>query len=334
MPQKILVTGASGFIAGHCVLDLLKHGYEVRGTVRDLGKVSALKSMFAKYTDKVDALEFAQVDLLSPEGWTEAAHGCDGIFHLASPVPRKQPSDPLEVIAPAKEGALHALRAAKQVGINRVVLTSSVAAVMYGHKGKNLTFTEKDWTNLNAKGLTPYFQSKTMAEQAAWDFVADTDIKLSTILPGLVLGPALDRDYGTSLSAIAELAKGRYPLLPKVGFEVVDVRDVATLHRLAYENKEAEGRRFLCTTGFVWLKQVAEAVKMEVPDAKVPSVEMPNLLFDALSLFMKDLEMIKGEAGKTKVADNSAAKSLGWEPRSPVEAIVSGARSLKQLGVF
>jgi nucleoside-diphosphate-sugar epimerase len=332
MSEKILVTGASGFIAGHCILDLLEHGYQVRGTVRNLKKVPELRKMFAKYTDKADSIEFAQADLLSSDGWAEAMAGCDGLFHLASPVPLVQPKDPDEVIVPAREGALNALRAANEAGIKRVVLTSSVAAVMYGHKEKSRVFNEHDWTNLDAPNLPAYFQSKTIAEKAAWDYVEGTDIELSTVHPGVVLGPALESDYGTSLQLLVELLKGKYPLIPKVGFEIVDVRDVAILHRLAYEAPEA-GKRLLCANGFTKFKDVARTLKKAYPDANVPNFEMPNLMFSLLSPFLKDMEMVRGEANKVKAADISAAKAIGWKPRSVEEAILSGAKKLKELGV-
>ncbi|WP_156493658.1 NAD-dependent epimerase/dehydratase family protein, partial [Oleiphilus sp. HI0125] len=179
------------------------HGYQVRGTVRNPDKVPALRAMFAKYTDKADSIEFAQADLLSEDGWTEAAQGCDGLFHLASPVPLQQPKNHEEVIRPAVDGALNALKAANNSGIKRVVLTSSIAAVMFGHKEKHRTFSEADWTNVEATDVA-YYKSKALAEKAAWDYVKDTDIQLSTVLPAFVLGPALESDYGTSLQLIVE----------------------------------------------------------------------------------------------------------------------------------
>lgn len=333
MSQKILVTGASGFIAGHCILDLLEHGYQVRGTVRNLDKVPALRAMFAKYTDKSDEIEFAQADLLSEKGWAEAAAGCDGLFHLASPVPLQQPKDADEVIRPAKEGALNALKAADKAGIKRIVLTSSIAAVMFGHKEKHRTFNESDWTNVDGTDVA-YYKSKALAEKAAWDYVSGTDMQLSTILPGFVLGPALETDYGTSLQLIVEMMKGKYPVVPQIGFEAVDVRDIASLHRLAYESPNAVGRRFIGTNGWVMFKEVAQILKNAYPDSKVSTRELPVLLSNILSYIVKDMEMVKGEGGKTKKADNSAAMSLGWEPHSIEDAVVSGAESLLKLGVI
>ena len=228
---------------------------------------------------------------------------------------------------------LNALRAAKEQGIKRVVLRSSVAAIMYGHKDKSREFTEQDWTNLDAPNLPAYFQSKTIAERGAWDFVKDSGIKLSTVNPGVVFGPALENDYGSSLQVLVDILTGKSPFIPKVGFEIVDVRDVASLHRLAYESPDAAGRRFLCANGFTLLKEVAYILKKAFPTGKITTREMPDFLFSILSRFLKEMEMIKGEAGKVKVANITAAKSIGWEPRSAEEAIIAGAKSLVDFGI-
>lgn len=333
MPKKILVTGASGFIASHCIIDLLKHGYQVRGTVRNLDRVPQLRAMYAKHTDKADEIEFMKADLLSPAGWSEAADGCDGLFHLASPVPSIQPKDPNEVIKPAKEGALNALQAAKANGINRVVLTSSVAAIMYGHQNKVREYTEQDWTDLSTPYLPAYIQSKTIAEKAAWDFAKDENIELITINPGAVFGPSLASNSSSSLEILRDLFAGKYPLVPKVGFEIVDVRDVAILHRLAYESPDATGKRFLCTNGFRWMKDIALLLNKEFRESKSPTIEMPSLLFMLSSIFMRSMELIKDDVDKIKTADISQAKAIGWEPRPVEEAIISGARSLVEFGI-
>jgi len=333
MSKKILVTGASGFIAGHCILDLLAHGYQVRGTVRNIERVPRLRKVFANYSQRADEIEFAQADLLDSSGWSEAVEGCDGVFHLASPVPIARPKDPNDVILPAKEGALNALRAAREQGIKRVVLTSSVAAVMYGHPEKVRAFTAQDWTNLDAPDLPAYFQSKTIAEKAAWEFVKPGGPELVTINPGVVFGPALESDYGSSLQLLFNIFTGKYPLLPKTGVEIVDVRDVASLHRLAYEAPDAAGKRFLCANGFTWNRQIASILKKEYPDRDISARELPNFLFPLASRIVKDLEMVKDEAGKIKTANIDLAKSIGWQPRSVEEAIISGARSFESLGL-
>ena len=175
--------------------------------------------------------------------------------------------------------------------------------------------------------------SEALAEKAAWDYVAETDMQLSTVLPGFVLGPALETDYGTSLQLIVEMLKGKYPVVPQIGFEAVDVRDIASLHRLAYENPEAVGKRFIGTNGWVMFKEVADILKEACPDSKVSSLELPVFLSNVLSYIVKDMEMVKGEGGKTKKADNSAAMSLGWQPHSIKDAVASGAESLIKLGI-
>ena len=333
MSKKILVTGASGFIASHCIIDLLEHGYQVRGTVRNLDRVPQLRAMYAKHTDKADEIEFMKADLLSPAGWPEAAEGCDGLFHLASPVPSIQPRDANEVIKPAKEGALNALQAAKTNGIKRVVLTSSTAAIMYGHKDKVREYTEQDWTDLSTPNLPAYIQSKTIAEKAAWNFAKSENIELMTINPGAVFGPSLASDYSSSLEILRDLFSGKFPVVPKVGFEIVDVRDVAILHRLAYESPDATGKRFLCTNGFRWMRDIALLLNKEFPKSKSPTIEMPSLFFMFSSIFLKSMELIKDDGDKVKTADISQAKAIGWEPRSVEEAIISGARSLVDIGI-
>jgi len=333
MPKKILVTGASGFIASHCIIDLLAHGYQVRGTVRNFDRVPQLRTMYAKHTDKADEIEFMKADLLSSAGWPEAAYGCDGLFHLASPVPSIQPRDANEVIRPAKEGALNALQAAKVNGIKRVVLTSSVAAIMYGHPNKVRKYTEQDWTDLSTPNLPAYIQSKTIAEKAAWDFAKRENIELTTINPGAVFGPSLASHYSSSLEILRDLFAGKFPLVPKVGFEIVDVRDVAILHRLAYESPDATGKRFLCTNGFRWMRDISLLLNEEFPQSKCPTIEMPSLLFRLSSIVLRSIELIKDDVDKVKTADISQAKALGWEPRAVEEAIISGARSLVEIGI-
>ena len=247
---KVLITGASGFIAGHCIIEMLNSGYDVRGTLRDAARGELLKVNLAKHSDYIDALELVSADLMDETSWVEAAHECDSILHIASPVPVVQPEDENEVIIPAKTGTLNVLKAATANGIQRVVITSSVAAVMSGSRDSGI-FTEQDWTDLTRTDLSPYVKSKTVAELAAWDYAQANSLELVSVNPALVLGPALEADYGSSLEALYLLMTGAYPILPKLGFEIVDVRDVAVLHRLALESPEATGRRFRCANGFV-----------------------------------------------------------------------------------
>ncbi|MFT4798531.1 MAG: dihydroflavonol-4-reductase [Candidatus Azotimanducaceae bacterium] len=333
---KVLITGASGFIGSHTVLEFLNNGYEVRGTIRNLAKTDDLKTMLAKHTEHIENLEFVAATLTEADGWTDAVAGCDGVIHIASPVPVEQPKDPEELIKPAREGALNVLKAAQAAGIKRVVLTSSVAAVSGNSKGDSAPHTADDWTDINHPTANPYAMSKTLAEQAAWDFVKQHDsMELVTIQPAMVLGPALEADYGSSLEVIYVLMTGKYPMLPHMGFGIVDVRDVAHLHRIGFEHADAAGQRLLCTNGFRWFKDVSAHIASEFPAfaKKLSSRELPNFVIKILALFDPVMAFTVKSLGKQVVYDCSPAKALGWKPRSPEDAIKDGAKSLVDLGV-
>lgn len=331
--SKVLITGASGFIAGHCILEMLNHGYDVRGTLRTLPRGDSIREILSKHTNRIDALEFVAADLMDEASWVKAAEGCEGILHVASPVPVVQPDNEDEVIIPAKTGTLNVLKAAKANSIKRVVLTSSTAAVMSGTRDGG-TFTDQDWTDLSRTDLSPYIKSKTIAERSAWQFVEENaGIELATVNPALVLGPALEADYGSSLEALYLLMSGAYPILPKLGFEIVDVRDVASLHRLAYEKPEAAGNRYLCANGFRWFVDIAKTVKAEYPDKKIPTSEMPNLLARIAGIFLKEIKQFLPDLNRVKHVDNGPARAIGWEPRDVDSAIRDGAKSLVDMGV-
>jgi dihydroflavonol-4-reductase len=337
MQKKLLVTGASGFIATHCVIDLLSHGYWVKGTLRDLNRAKQIYAILNQHSINTDRLEFVKAELTDPNCWEEALQGCYGAVHLASPVPVIQPENKNDVIRPAREGTLNVLRAAKKRAVSRVVMTSSVSAVWgKGAEGSRI-YSESDWTDLNDADQSPYSLSKTLAEKAAWEFTNEKEgPELVVINPSFVFGPALESDYGSSLTILLKLLKGKFPLVPKLGFEIVDVRDVAILHRLAFESSEAAGRRFLCSAGFRWMKDMAIVLRERFPDyrKKISVKDMPNFLLKIYSLFdgsvkrfLPDLEI------KKEIDTNLARTVLGWQPRSPEEAIESGARSLIELGV-
>lgn len=333
----MLVTGASGFIGSHCVIDLLNHGYQVKGTIRDLNRTEQLLSVLNKHTRHTDRIEFIQAELTDPHCWEKALQGCSGVIHMASPVPVVQPKDPDAVIRPARQGTINVLTAAKNLNIPRVVLTSSVAAVWGGSKEGSRIYAESDWANTDAPNLSPYILSKTYAEQAAWEFVKEQGgPELTVINPSLVLGPALEKDYGSSLELIYKFLKGQFPLVPKLGFEVVDVRDVAVLHRLAFESSDGSGRRFLCSSGFRWLKEMAHYLRENFPayQKKLALRDMPNFLLKILSLFDGSITQFLPDIELKKEMDISPARDLlGWTPRSPEEAIESGARSLIDLDI-
>ncbi len=340
MPGKILVTGASGFIASHCILDLLQHGYEVRGTVRNRNRAKEVRDILVKHHAGASEMEFAVANLTSEDSWTEAIEGCDGVFHVASPVPTIQPKDASELIETARQGTLNVLSAAQTVGVKRVVLTSSVAAVMGSKKISEHTYTEDDWSDPEDPDLTPYAASKTIAEKAAWDSVTQdleqgtTLTELAVINPGMVLGPALEADYGSSLEVLYKLLTGGIPLVPKIGFEIVDVRDVAALHRLAFEHSDTAGKRFLCGAGFRWFIEIAELLHREFPEyKKIPLSLMPNVLAKVFAIFIKEINTFINDLDTIKKMDCTPALDIGWHPRSPEEAILTGAKSLVELGV-
>ena len=333
MPAKtILVTGASGFIGCHCVLDLLNQGYRVRGSVRDLGRTGTLEKTLSTQGADTRQLDWVAASLTEPDGWSAAVDGCDAIFHVASPVPPIQPKNPDDVIEPARKGTLNVLQAAASQGIDRVVLTSSVAAIL-GGLSENRIYTGEDWSDPNDPDMIPYAISKTVAERCAWDFCQSKGISLSTIHPALVLGPTLETDYGSSLEALVKLLRREVPLLPRFGFDIVDVRDVASLHRIALENPDAIGQRLIAANGFLWFRNIAALLTTAYPDRKIPLREMPNWLTRFASLFIRELGTILKDLDSTAQLDNSTAKNLGWQPRTPQEAVLSGAKSLIDLGI-
>jgi nucleoside-diphosphate-sugar epimerase len=337
MTEKLLVTGASGFIGTHCILELLNNGYHVRGTVRKLDRSEQIRAILKNHTKNTDRLEFTQAELTDPGNWEEVMPGCSCVLHIASPVPIIQPKNADEVIIPAREGALNVLKAAKKQGVSRVVMTSSVAAVFGKGREGSRVYSELDWTDTDDPDQSPYSLSKTFAEKAAWEFVEEQGApELVVINPSVVFGPALESDYGSSLEIIYKLLKGKYPMVPKLGFEIVDVRDVAVLHRLAYESPEAPGRRFLCSSGFRWLKEMSIFLRENFPEyrKKIPVREMPNPLLKIISIFDRSVANFVPYLEVKKEVDFSPAhKVLGWQPRSPEEAIEAGARSLIELGI-
>ena len=335
MSDKILVTGASGFIAAHTIIELLDHGYDVRGTVRNLDRCDELRALLSKHNERAAGIELMQADLMEPGGWSQAVQGCDGVFHMASPVVAIQPRHEDDLIAPARQGTLSVLRAAQTHNVKRIVLTSSTSAVSAGYHHQDYLFSAADWTVLDDDSTSAYAKSKTIAERAAWEFVSDSDLELAVVNPGMVLGPALEKDYGTSLEALVKLLRGEVPILPRVGFEIVDVRDVASLHRLAYENEAAAGHRYLCANGFMWFTELAAYLAEQFPDyrKKIPRRELPNFLVRVFALFVREIEGVVGDVGKSKRYDTSPARDLGWQPRSARDAIQAGAESLISLGI-
>jgi nucleoside-diphosphate-sugar epimerase len=335
----VLVTGGSGFIGSHCVLQLLAAGHEVRTTVRNLSREGEVREMLRLGGEDVgDRLRFYAVDLLNDAGWAEATAGCDFVLHVASPFPLKVPKDENELIVPAREGTLRALRAARDAGVKRVVLTSSFAAIGYGHAPQTAPFDETTWTDLHGH-VPPYMKSKTLAERAAWDFIAKEGggLELAVVNPVGVLGPVLARDYATSIALVERLMDGSVPGCPQLSFGIVDVRDVADLHLRAMTDPAAKGERFLAVAGeCMSMLEIAKVLKRRMGAAakKVPVREIPDWVLRLMAVFDGTVRQIVPELGNVKSATNAKAKRvLGWMPRSNEEAVVATAESLVRLGV-
>jgi len=339
MPNElVLVTGGSGFIGTHCILQLLEAGYRVRTTVRSLKREADVRAMLQSggAAEPGNCLAFFVADLEDDAGWPEAVAGCDYVLHVASPLPPSTPKHEDELIIPAREGTLRVLRAASDAGVRRVVLTSSFSAIGYGHPPQSAPFTEKDWSNLNSD-VAAYPKSKTLAERAAWDFVAREGraLELSVINPVGVLGPVLGPDYSASILLVQRLMDGAMPGCPRINFGLVDVRDVADLHLRAMTHPAAKGERFLAAAGdFFWMRDIATVLKKRMGAAakRVPTREVPNWLVRLAALRDPAIRLITPELGKAKNATSEKARRiLGWTPRSNEEAIVATAQSLVQL---
>ena len=330
-PKTVLVTGGSGFLGSWCAIELLRRGHSVRTTVRDLAREPQVRAAIGSQVDPGDRLLFSAADLNEDAGWDEAAGGCDFVLHVASPFPPKQPKDPDELIVPAREGTLRVLRAALAAGVERVVITSSVAAIGGGaHSDEPLT--EEDWTDLDNQRLSPYVRSKTAAEQAAWDFVAEAGERgrIAVVNPGAILGPALSEDRSFSLEAIERLLKGM-PGVPRIGFSFVDVRDVADLHIRAMTAPEAAGQRLIAVAEFAWMSEVAAILRSRLGEeaVKVPTRRVPNLLVRAIAVFDPGIRSIVGQLGRrSSYSSEKARTSLGWSTRPLEDTVTETARSL------
>ena len=341
--STVLVTGGSGFIGSHCLIQLLEAGHEVRTTVRKLSREADVREMLARggVSETGDRLAFFAADLESDAGWSEAVAGCDYVLHVASPFPAEAPKDENALIAPARDGALRVLRAARDAGVKRVVLTSSFAAVGYGaRKDRTAIFTEEDWTDAGAADVQPYTKSKTLAERAAWDFIRKDGgaLELSVINPVGVFGPALAADTSTSILIVKRLMDGSIPGCPKLYFGVVDVRDVADLHIRAMTDPAADGERFLAVAGdFMSMLDIGKVLKANLGPAagRVPGRELPDWLLRLIALFDPQIRQVVPELGKRKNASNEKARRLlGWTPRSNEECILATAHSLLELGLI
>lgn len=333
MAKTVLITGISGFIAKHTALAFLNAGHAVRGTVRSIAKGEAVRTTLAKHCD-TSKLTLVEADLLSDGGWDDAVEGVDGIAHLASPFPLAQPKDENELIRPAVEGTMRVLKLAVKHKVPRFVQTSSLVAVLEGYGDSHpQPFTEDDWSALDGPGITPYAKSKTLAERAARDFIAAEKPALhySTVNPGIVFGPALDEDVGSSAEVIGMLLKGAYPAIPRLYFYPVDVRDIAKMHVLAMETDQPSGGRYIGATDQLWYVEVSRALKEHFGQAarKAPSREMPDFLVKTVALFDKTARSIIHDLGRKKIVDNSRTRNaLSIEFIPARDAAIATAKSL------
>jgi dihydroflavonol-4-reductase len=334
MTDTVLVTGGTGFLGGWCVATLLERGYDVRTTVRDVAREPAVRdAVVTAGVDPGERLTVVAANLTSDDGWSQAVDGCRYVLHVASPFPPVQPKDPDELIVPARDGALRVLRAALDAGVERVAMTSSIAAVRSARPSSEADpYTEADWTDGNDSARTPYVRSKTLAEQAAWEHVraAGAEDRLATINPGAIIGPALNDDHSYSLQSVQRLLGGM-PALPRLGFTFVDVRDVADLHVLALTDPAAGGERLIATDRFLWLSDVAAVLRERLGPAakKVPTRVAPDLLIRAMGLVDGSVRSITGDLGKRSWFSSEKARTMvGWTTRPVEESIADTGRSL------
>ncbi|SDG60037.1 SDR family oxidoreductase [Chitinophaga filiformis] len=335
--KTVLVTGGAGFIAVHCILQLLNAGYQVRATLRSLKREAEVRAMLREGgVEAGDRLTFIEADLSADAHWSEAVNGCDYVLHVASPTPIVNYKHEDEMIIPAREGVLRVLRVSRDAGVKRVVLTSAIGAVAYGHPAQTAPFDESYWTN--ASGKAPAYQkSKTLAERAAWEFIEreGNGLELSAVNPVAVMGPVLGPDYSHSIYLIKNLLTGEIPGCPKINSGFVDVRDVADLHLRAMTDPAAKGERFIATAGeSIWLVDVAKTLKKHLGDAagKVPVKELPSILIRIAAL--KDAKvksMIPLLGMVMNVTSEKAIRLLKWSPRTREEAILDTAKSLIRL---
>ena len=335
MTKKVTVTGSSGFLAKHIVLQLLEKGYFVSGSVRSSHREEEVRQIVRDNASDPEGalgrLEFLRLDLNQDQGWDGALKDVDALFHTASPFPLVPPKNEDDLIRPAVDGTLRALNAAKEAGVNRVVLTSSIAAIIsQENPDSSYIYDDSDWTDIKAASATAYNRSKTLAERAAWDFVENgaKSIKLTTINPGLILGPALDTNYGGSMEFVERILRGKDPAVPQIGFSLVDVRDVASAHVRALEVEESAGKRIICVAeGWVTANEMAQVLTNEFPQYKPPRMIAPNWLIKIMAIFDGSIRSIVPILGvKMEVTGQRSKEILGIDYLDWKESLVESGK--------
>ncbi len=330
--KTVLLTGISGYIGLHCAKELLEAGYAVRGSIRHLNKEREVFDTLTAAAVDTTNLTLVELDLTTDEGWDQAAVGCDFVMHVASPFTIANPKTPDEIIIPAVEGTLRVLRAAKHANVTRVVLTSSTLSMMGSMKTG--TFGPESWTDVNTPYLSTYTKSKTLAEKAAWDFInnhnGESSLELTVIAPGGVFGPPLGSNItGQSMSSLDQMLRGKLPMVPKLSFPMVDVRDVAMLHVKALSITEASGRRFIAASaepnGFISAAQILKDAGYKGPSTRVA----PNLLLRVLSKFDREAKGMIGLLGMNLSSDNSETRSVfNWTPTPFKKSVLDTAEAI------
>ena len=333
--DKVLVTGASGFIGLHCIAQLLQAGYQVRGSLRSRARESEIRNALSKVVNTENRLEICELDLLKDDGWDEAVSGCDYVMHVASPLLDREPKDQEEIIRPAHEGLMRAIKSSVRNKVKRFVMTSSFSAIGYGH-AKDV-FDESHWTDTTQK-IGAYNKSKAIAEKAMWDYLDslkdEEKIEAVAINPTLVIGASLSDDVGTSNIFLQKMLDGSYPVVPKVHFGYVTVKDTAKAHVAAMTHPHASGKRFILAERCMWLYEVNKILRKH-GYKKAPIRQMPNLLMKFLALFNNEASAIAGFVGKTKFTNSENAKNILKFSFENVEVgILEIAQQLESLGVI
>ena len=333
--EKVLVTGATGFIGLHCIKQLLDRGYSVNGTLRSLDRQAEVIDSLERNNTPTRHLSLFEVDLNRDSGWNSAIRDCNYVLHVASPFVLTDEDEDF-FVKPAVEGVQRALKFSKKHNVKKVILTSSFAAIHETLNDRQESFDEEDWSNPNKPGISFYAKSKTMAELAAWEFMEmeNPDFSLAVINPVLVMGPSLSKDVGTSNSLVKNMINGSVPGTPKIHIGIVDVRDVASVHILAMESSSADGERIIVSEKELWVHEVA-AILRDAGFNKTPKVEFPKWLMKVVALFRKDLALMVPMIGKRRdVSSSKARELLGWKPMKAELSIIDTAQQLKDFDLL